>query len=220
MQMNAAAIWINNTFAGFDQWMVQFIHKLYELAGGFFTPFFEFISELGHGGIPLIFLALVFMLFRRTRRYGTAMLLGLAIGAIITNCCLKILIARPRPYSEETKAFFGTDLYQRIWLLVGQNVESDKSFPSGHTTPAFAAMTAIFLTGNKKVSWTAFIFAFLMGIARIYLDVHFASDVVAGIIVGVIAGILGCVIANKIPERYYNSNWPFKKKAGGKHCSA
>ena len=81
-------------------------------------------------------------------------------------------------------------------------------------------MTAVFLTGNKKVSWTAFIFAFLMGIARIYLDVHFASDVVAGIIVGVIAGILGCVIANKIPERYYNSNWPFKKKAGGKHCSA
>ncbi|MBP3208917.1 MAG: phosphatase PAP2 family protein [Oscillospiraceae bacterium] len=218
MEMNAAAIWINNTFAAFDQWMVVFIHKLYEIGGGFFTPFFEFISELGHGGIPLIILSLILMIFRRTRRYGTAMLIGLTIGALITNCCLKILIARARPYSEETAAFFNTDLYQKLWLTVGQNVESDKSFPSGHTTAAFASMTALFLTGNKKYSWTAFIFALLMAVARIYLVVHFASDVVAGIVVGVVAGILASLIAKKIPAGYYNSDWPFRKKEeGGKH---
>ena len=156
MEINAAAIWINNTFASFDQYMVVFIHKLYELSGGFFTPFFEFISELGHGGIPLIIIALILMVFRKTRRYGTAMLIGITIGALITNCCLKILIARPRPYTDETKVFFNTDLYQRLWLTVGQNVESDKSFPSGHTTAAFASMTPLFLIGNKKISWTAF----------------------------------------------------------------
>ena len=139
--------------------MVVLIHKLYELAGGFFTPFFEFISELGHGGIPLIIIALILIVFRKTRKYGTAMLIGITIGALITNCCLKILIARSRPYTEETKAFFNTDLYQRLWLTVGQNIESDKSFPSGHTTAAFASMTPIFLVGNKKISWTAFIFA-------------------------------------------------------------
>ena len=183
MDMNTAAIWINNFFASFDQSMVVFIHKLYELAGGFFTPFFEFISELGHGGIPLIIIALILMVFRKTRKYGTAMLIGIAIGALITNCCLKILIARSRPYTDETKAFFNTDLYQRLWLTVGQNVESDKSFPSGHTTAAFASMTPLFLIGNKKISWTAFVFAFLMAIARIYLVVHFASDVLAGILV-------------------------------------
>ena len=110
MDMNAAAIWINNTFAAFDQSMAVLVHKLYDIGGGFFTPFFEIISELGHGGIPLIILSLILMLFSRTRRYGTAMLFGLAIGALITNCCLKILIARARPYSEETKAFFNTDL--------------------------------------------------------------------------------------------------------------
>ena len=148
MDMNAAAIWINNTFAAFDQSMTVLVHKLYDIGGGFFTPFFEIISELGHGGIPLIILSLILMLFSRTRRYGTAMLFGLAIGALITNCCLKILIARARPYSEETKAFFNTDLYQKLWMTVGQNVESDKSFPSGHTTAAFASMTALFLTGN------------------------------------------------------------------------
>ena len=222
MDMNAAAIWINNTFAAFDQSMAVLVHKLYDIGGGFFTPFFEIISELGHGGIPLIILSLILMLFSRTRRYGTAMLFGLAIGALITNCCLKILIARARPYSEETKAFFNTDLYQKLWLTVGQNVESDKSFPSGHTTAAFASMTALFLTGNKKYSWAAFIFAFLMAVARIYLVVHFASDVLAGIAVGVLGGILGTLLAGLIPDQFYDSPRPFgkKRKAGGKHCSA
>lgn len=222
MDMNAAAIWINNTFAAFDQSMAVLVHKLYDIGGGFFTPFFEIISELGHGGIPLIILSLILMLFSRTRRYGTAMLFGLAIGALITNCCLKILIARARPYSEETKAFFNTDLYQKLWMTVGQNVESDKSFPSGHTTAAFASMTALFLTGNKKYSWAAFIFAFLMAVARIYLVVHFASDVLAGIVVGVLGGILGTLLAGRIPDQFYDSPRPFgkKRKAGGKHCSA
>ena len=222
MDMNAAAIWINNTFAAFDQSMAVLVHKLYDMGGGFFTPFFEIISELGHGGIPLIILSLILMLFSRTRRYGTAMLFGLAIGALITNCCLKILIARARPYSEETKAFFNTDLYQKLWMTVGQNVESDKSFPSGHTTAAFASMTALFLTGNKKYSWAAFIFAFLMAVARIYLVVHFASDVLAGIAVGVLGGILGTLLAGRIPDQFYDSPRPFgkKRKAGGKHCSA
>ena len=222
MDMNAAAIWINNTFAAFDQSMAVLVHKLYEIGGGFFTPFFEIISELGHGGIPLIILSLILMLFSRTRRYGTAMLFGLAIGALITNCCLKILIARARPYSDETQAFFNTDLYQKLWLTVGQNVESDKSFPSGHTTAAFASMTALFLTGNKKYSWAAFIFAFLMAVARIYLVVHFASDVLAGIAVGVLGGILGTLLAGLIPDQFYDSPRPFgkKRKAGGKHCSA
>lgn len=222
MDMNAAAIWINNTFAAFDQSMAVLVHKLYDIGGGFFTPFFEIISELGHGGIPLIILSLILMLFSRTRRYGTAMLFGLAIGALITNCCLKILIARARPYSEETKAFFNTDLYQKLWMTVGQNVESDKSFPSGHTTAAFASMTALFLTGNKKYSWAAFIFAFLMAVARIYLVVHFASDVLAGVAVGVLGGILGTLLAGLIPDQFYDSPRPFgkKRKAGGKHCSA
>ena len=222
MDMNAAAIWINNTFAAFDQSMAVMVHKLYDIGGGFFTPFFEIISELGHGGIPLIILSLILMLFSRTRRYGTAMLFGLAIGALITNCCLKILIARARPYSDETQAFFNTDLYQKLWMTVGQNVESDKSFPSGHTTAAFASMTALFLTGNKKYSWAAFIFAFLMAVARIYLVVHFASDVLAGIAVGVLGGILGTLLAGRIPDQFYDSPRPFgkKRKAGGKHCSA
>ena len=197
MVMNAAAMWINSTFANFDLAITLFIHQLYDIAGDFFTPFFEFISFLGHDGIPLIIFSFILILFKKTRKFGTAMLLGLAIGAIITNCCLKILIARARPYADESS------IYYQLWKLVGQNTESDKSFPSGHTTAAFAFSCAIYLVGNRKVSWTAFIFGILMAVARIYLVVHYPSDVVAGIIVGLFGGITGTLIATKIPRKFY-----------------
>ena len=198
MEATGIALWLNTTFASFDLAVALWIHNLYTIAGGFFTPFFEFVSFLGHDGIPLIIFSIILMLFKRTRKYGTAMLLGLAIGAIFTNCVLKVLIARPRPYADTNSVFY------QLWLTVGQNIESDKSFPSGHTTAAFDAMTPVFLTGKKKYSWTAYIFAVLMAVSRIYLVVHYATDVIGGIIVGLIAGVLGYYISLKIPEIYYD----------------
>ena len=206
MQISAAALWLNSFFAGFDQSVTLAIHRLYEFAGDFFTPFFEFISFLGKDGIILVLLSLALMLFKKTRRFGTAMLFGVALGALITNCCLKILIARPRPYADEGGLFY------QLWLTVGQNMESDKSFPSGHTTAAFATMTAVFMSGKKSVSWTAFIFAVLMGIARIYLVVHFPSDVLAGIIVGVLAGVIGTLVSRKVSAKWYEADL-FRRKA-------
>lgn len=211
MELTAAALWINTTFAAFDQNITLAVHRLYDTAGWFFTPFFEFISLLGKGGIALILLSLALMFFKKTRRFGTAMLFGIAIGAIFTNLFLKIIIARPRPYADESSLFY------QLWLTVGQNVESDKSFPSGHTTAAFSTMTALFLVGNKRVSWTAFIFAFLMGLARIYLVVHFPSDVLGGLVVGVIAGILGALASSKLPEKWYSADILSRK--GGSSCS-
>ena len=211
MEITASAIWLNTVFAGFDQSITLAVHQLYNWGGGFFTPFFEFISFLGKGGLPLIFLSLLLTLYKPTRRFGTAMCVSLAVGALITNCCLKILIARPRPYADESSIFY------QLWLLVGQNVESDKSFPSGHTTAAFASMTAVFLVGDKRWSWTAYIFAILMGVARIYLCVHFPSDVLGGIIVGLIGGIAGTLIAAKLPAKWYELN--FFKKGGDAECS-
>ena len=197
MAMNAAAMWITSTFAEFDLAITLFIHQLYTLAGGFFTPFFEFISFLGHDGIPLIILSAVLIIFKKTRRFGTAMLLSLAVGALITNCVVKVLVARPRPYADESS------VYYQLWQLVGMNTESDKSFPSGHTTAAVAFSTAIYLVGNRKISWTAYFFALAMCVSRIYLVVHFPSDVLGGIVVGLIGGIIGTLIAMKLPRKFY-----------------
>lgn len=211
MSITASALWLNTVFAGFDQSITLAVHQLYELGGGFFTPFFEFISFFGKDGLPMILISLMLLLFKPTRRYGTAMCLSLAVGALITNCCLKVLIARPRPYADQSSIFY------QLWLLVGQNIESDKSFPSGHTTAAFAAVTAVFLVGNKKYSWTAYIFAVLMGIARIYLCVHFPSDVLGGIFAGLIGGFVGTYIARRFPRKWYGKS--LFRKVGDAPCS-
>ena len=211
MEISAPAQWINQTFAGFDVSVTAAVHKLYEIGGAFFTPFFEGISFIGKGGICLIIMSLLLMLYRPTRRFGTAMCLGLAIGAVFTNLIIKPWVARPRPYVDQSSIFY------QYWLQVGQNVESDKSFPSGHTTAAFDCMTPVFILGNKRLKFLALTFAILMGLARIYLCVHFPSDVLGGMIIGILAGILAVLIAKKLPQTWYE--WEFGKKEAqaGKH---
>ena len=206
MVVSPAAVWIDSVFAEFDLAVTAAIHHLYEIGGGFFTPFFSFISLLGKGGVFLLLVALLLTLNKPTRRYGTAMFIALSIGVIITNCCLKVLIARARPYADESS------LYYQFWQLVGMHTESDKSFPSGHTTAAFAACVPVFLIGNKRISWAALIFGITMGVARIYLVVHYPTDVLAGLVVGVLAGILAVIISAKLPAKWYELEF-FKRKA-------
>ena len=199
MTINAAGTFINSLFAQFDIAISTFIYNLFYPLNSFFTPFFELFSNTAKAGIPLIILSLIFIIFKKTRRFGTAMLISLAVGALITNCFLKIVIVRPRPYADELSWF------HKAWLTVGMNTESDNSFPSGHTTAAFAFCTAIFLCGNRKKSWLIYIYGFIMAISRIYLMVHFPSDVLAGIIVGLIGGTAGTLIASKLPYKWYGS---------------
>lgn len=214
MELTAAAQWLNTAFAGFDQSVTAAVHRLYEVGGGFFTPLMKLISLMGKEGIFLILLSLALIVFKPTRRFGTAMLLGVSIGAIFTNLFIKVVVARPRPYADPNGFFYP------LWDMMGRATESDKSFPSGHTTAAFATMVPVFLQGNKRISWTALIFAFLMGLSRIYLVVHYPSDVLGGLIVGTVAGILGTLLARRaVPPRFYERDL-FQRKKGQHECSA
>lgn len=206
MELSTVALWLNTAFSGFDQAVTLAVHKLYDFGGLVFTPFMELISLMGKGGIFLIILSLALMFFRKTRRYGTAMAFGLLIGVCFVNLFLKVVVARPRPYADENS------IYYQLWLIMGQHMESDKSFPSGHTNAAFAAMVPLYLLGDKKKSWLALVFAVLMGISRIYLVVHFPSDVVGGLITGTIAGMLGSMIALNLPKKWYV--WDLVKRGG------
>ena len=214
MELTPAAHWLNTALAGFDQSVTLAVHQLYLSAGGFFTPFFKLISLLGKGGIFLIILSICLMLYRKTRRYGTAMAFGLAIGFILANLFLKVVIARPRPYADEAGFFYP------LWDALGRAMESDKSFPSGHTNAAFAACVPVFLLGNRKYSWTALLFGLLMGISRIYLVVHFPSDVVAGVLTGSLAGFLGTMLAMRaVPKLWYERDFFEWAHRPGKHDS-
>ncbi len=197
MQLTAAAAWLNTTFASFDLGVTLAVHKLYDWAGGVLTPIMELISLMGKGGLFLIFLSLLLVFFKKTRRFGTAMCIGLAVGALFVNLFLKVVIARPRPYADETQIFY------HLWTLMGSHIESDMSFPSGHTNAAFAAMIPLFILGDKRVSWLALVFGVLMGISRIYLVVHYPTDVIGGMITGTLAGLIGTLIAINLPRAWY-----------------
>lgn len=136
-----------------------------------------FVSGLGNGGFLWIALGVLFLLlgFRNKvwRKRGWMVLLSLAGNALACNVLLKPLVNRTRPYD-----LLGYDI---LIPPVG-----DASFPSGHTSASFAAATAIYAI-NKKWGIMAYIFAGIMGFSRLYLGVHFPTDVLAGAIIGTVA---------------------------------
>ena len=190
-EFTGAAAWLNKTFYSFDYYWLQFWHENAQAYGNFLTPFMNLISLLGKAGIFLILLSLVLCISKKTRLTGITMLVALAIGAVITNLIIKNVVARPRPY--ETLAEFRT-----WWQAVGGPVMIDYGFPSGHTTAATASMTALFLrTKNPLLRIIAVIFPVLMMISRVYLAVHYPSDVLTGLLVGILAGVLSYLIINR-----------------------
>lgn len=198
--MTKAAQWLNTTFASFDSAILDFYYNLHKSsAGGFFDFFFKNFTLLGEDGIFLILLSLIFLLFKKTRKVGAGMLGGIIIGALFTNITIKQVVARPRPYAT-------TELFQSRWLEVNGRLESEYSFPSGHTTSAMAAMTPIFLFCKKNVSWLAFLFVIVMGASRNYIFVHYPSDILGGIIVGGLAGVLAYLIVRVFFEKVFPKN--------------
>lgn len=203
-QLTSVASWLNSTFESFDNVILSLLHNLALSAGDTFTPLFKGISLLAEKGILFIIIAIVFMMFRKTRKLGICMFGAIACGAIITNFVLKDLIVRPRP-------FIANETYKLWWEAAGAVLEDGFSFPSGHATATMAAMTAVFLCCNKKYSWIGFIFVILMGISRNYLMVHYPSDILGG----VISGLIGAVIAYYITKLIY---YILSKNPNNKFC--
>lgn len=194
--MSGAALWLNRIFASFDYAIGSAVHGFAESTHGFFTPFMNFVSFFGKGGVAILIAAFLLLLFRKTRKTGVCIIAAFILGVIVTNLILKNLIARPRPYSDAGSAFY------EWWRFAGSVEEGEFSFPSGHTTAITAALTAVFFTCPKKYSWCGYIFCILMGISRIYLGVHYASDVLGGLIAGFAAGWLAFVFIEKLYALY------------------
>ena len=199
MEPSAFALWLDEALGGFDAAILAAVHAVQQShADLVLGPLARLLALLGKGGVALILLGLALTCFRKTRRCGAGILLALAVGALCTNVILKPLVARGRPYELANSAI------GQWWREAGGALESDRSFPSGHVTAATAAMTAIFLL-NRQVRhiWAVFLFAGAMALSRLYLVVHYPTDVLAGLLVGLGAGILGAWLARRLPERHF-----------------
>ena len=136
------------------------------------TPIFKFITTLGNAGVIWIILSVGLLIPKKTRRVGVLTLVSLLFSALIDNVILKNVVARTRPY----------DLIEGLTSLVG--AQKDYSFPSGHTGSAFAAAVVMFLGLPKKFGIPILVFACLMGLSRLYVGVHYPSDVLGGVLIG------------------------------------
>ena len=140
--------------------------------------------------IPMAVVGLVLSFFKKTRKFGMSVLFAVLVGTLLTNIVFKPMFDRPRPYVYYAE----NPLFMSWYEFAGSHVESDKSFPSGHTTAAFEIGVALFLVLNKKYSWIFPVFSVLVGLSRIYLMVHYVTDVLGGVLIGTFAGIMGYVI--------------------------
>lgn len=149
-------------------------------------PIFKFITSLGNGGFIWILCTILLLLFKKTRKIGFMCAVALLASLVLNNLILKNLIARARPY----------DMIQGLKILV--EAPTDFSFPSGHTASSFAAATVLFLTVPKKYGILALVLAALMGFSRLYIGVHYPTDVLAGLISGVLIALVTVTAFKKL----------------------
>ena len=133
------------------------------------------ITTLGNSGLIWIALAAILILIPKYRKVGWAVMAGLVLEVVCCNLVLKLLVARIRP----------CDVNTAVQLLVSR--PDDFSFPSGHTGASFATVSALY--ASKSRLWRpSLILAVLIAFSRLYLYVHYPSDILAGVVIGIMAG--------------------------------
>ena len=159
----------------------------------FACPFLDavmpLITSLANGGIIWIIAAVLLLIFKKSRKTGFSVALALITGLIIGNLILKNLVGRIRPY----------EFNEGVEILVARL--SDYSFPSGHTLASFEAATVLMIR-DKRLGIPALILAVIIAFSRLYLYVHYPTDVLAGIIIGVIIGFFACKAVDLLYKRF------------------
>lgn len=167
--------------------------KILDMLQTIHTPFLDsvmiFASSIGNIGLVWIIIGIMFLIFQKTRKAGYIVLAALILDAIICNGILKPLIARVRP----------CDVNNAVTLLIAR--PKDYSFPSGHTSASFAAVSAMFYAGRKKEGYMALVLACIISFSRMYLYVHYPTDILAGIVLGVLCGFIALRIVENIRSR-------------------
>ena len=149
------------------------------------TLFWEEITDLGNGGLIWIILAVGLCLYKKTRGVGATAALAILLNVIVTNGILKLWVARPRPFTT----------FEAINPLIAP--PADFSFPSGHSACSFAVAFVLYQLLPKRYGIPALGLAACIGLSRLYLGVHYPTDVLAGVGIGCLAAEMAIWIKGK-----------------------
>lgn len=181
-----------NMLSKLDLSVARFANRMKNSIGKVLSPICKVITLSGDGGIAFIAVSLLLVFFRSTRQAGVVSLLAMAIGTIIANAIIKPLVARQRPFRTTTSLFY------KFWMDAGVFPAGGYSFPSGHTTAAMSFAAALFLCLPGGAAGLLFLIPIVMGFTRIYFGVHYATDVLAGMLLGLFCTLLGMLIFNRL----------------------
>lgn len=157
-------------------WEFSILYALQEIHNPVLDKVMLFITSLGDDGILWLAIGVVCLFFKKHRKMGLQLLLSMLCTFILGNLILKNIFARPRPCDIDTA----------VTLLLSR--PHGHSFPSGHSINSMVAAVALFLN-NKKIGIPAVIIAALIGFSRMYLFVHFPTDVLGGFLIAVLVAL-------------------------------
>lgn len=173
--------WLNETELPILWWIRE------NLANPFCDTVMPYVSSLARHGEFWILLALILLCFKKTRKAGVAMGLAMAFGFLVGNIGLKNIIARTRPYDMV-----------KVEVLVKHL--SDFSFPSGHTLVSFNAALALHHY-HRRWGVAAILLATVIALSRLYLFVHYPTDVVAGFLLALLLAFASCRLVDWLWSR-------------------
>ncbi|MBQ8740008.1 MAG: phosphatase PAP2 family protein [Clostridia bacterium] len=169
----------------FEIKILDFIQE--HLRFGFLDDLMVLLTRLADDGIVWIVLAIALICFKPSRKMGITLGVALLLGLIVGNLGLKNLFARPRPYTVNP------DIVPSMLI----DTLKSYSFPSGHTRCCFESAMAMYLC-DKRWGKAAFVLGGFIGFSRMYLYMHYPTDVIGGVILGLINGVIAFIIVDKI----------------------
>ena len=188
---------LNSVAVSFDLPILDWIQETMQCA--FLDKTMPIVTLFGDGGVFWIGIAVLLLFFAKYRKTGFSMGMALVLGLVVCNITLKPLVARIRPYDFQLQEFG-----REISLLI--SAQHDFSFPSGHTIASFEACTVLLLH-DKRMGIPATVLAILIAFSRLYLYVHYPTDVLVSLVLGIAFGLLGSFLVNLIYKK-----WVYKGK--------
>jgi len=150
------------------------------------TPYIKTLTRLGDYGLLWIGFSLLLMFNKDTRKAGRLSLISICVCFMLNNMVIKNIVDRDRPY----------EVLNELKILIER--QPDSSFPSGHAANSLASAIVFFqMFKGKKSRFSILLAGLVMALSRVYVGVHYLSDVLVGISVGIISGLSVCKFAKK-----------------------